>query len=342
MDDKCIKDFYALKNMLEEKTSDQLFNFCYRGFSVEYEKALIKQKKVFRFLYKKYFRKFYIFRKIRNLILKEELIVDKSILLDKRQYLYEFMLVYNPVLNPPNDRLKMIEELKIFIEDYNWLYERLVDNTSRNVLFNTLMYRITGKIMYLTAVLERKYDQYFDKDFMKCDENEVFVDCGGYIGDTVQKYVENYTKYKKIYIYEPSDENFKAATNTLKGQENVIFRKCGVSNSDEVLSFNNTNTAGSKFTENGGKQVAVVTIDKDISEKVTFIKMDIEGYELKALQGAIEHIKNDKPKLAICLYHLIDDMRKIPKFVDNLNPNYKFYLRNYDEIFGETILYAVV
>ena len=80
--------------------------------------------------------------------------------------------------------------------------------------------------------------------------------------------------------------------------------------------------------ENADK-VECVTIDEDIKEPVTFIKMDIEGSEYKALQGAQNHIKNETPKLAISIYHGYDDLWRLPLFIEKINPNYDFYLRHY-------------
>lgn len=47
-------------------------------------------------------------------------------------------------------------------------------------------------------------------------------------------------------------------------------------------------------------EVSVVALDDlEIEEKVTFIKVDVEGYELAVLQGAVELIKRDKPILYV-------------------------------------------
>ena len=75
--------------------------------------------------------------------------------------------------------------------------------------------------------------------------------------------------------------------------------------------------------------------------KVTFLKMDIEGSELAALRGAERIIREQRPKLAICVYHKPEDMWEIPGFILNCHPDYKLYLRHYSISYTETVLYAV-
>ena len=85
----------------------------------------------------------------------------------------------------------------------------------------------------------------------------------------------------------------------------------------------------------------VVALDDVIDDSVTFIKMDIEGSELKALEGAKGLIKKYKPKLAISVYHKPEDIVELPLYIKTLIPEYKLYLRHYSNFYRETILYAI-
>lgn len=79
----------------------------------------------------------------------------------------------------------------------------------------------------------------------------------------------------------------------------------------------------------------------DRNEKVTFLKMDIEGSELKALQGAKKIIQKQKPRLAICIYHKTWDFIELTEQILEIVPDYKFYIRQYASDTRETVLYAV-
>ena len=69
--------------------------------------------------------------------------------------------------------------------------------------------------------------------------------------------------------------------------------------------------------------------------------MDVEGAELSTLKGAKETIKKYKPRLAVCVYHKLEDILEIPQYILSLDPSYRLYMRNYESFGLETVLYAV-
>ena len=69
--------------------------------------------------------------------------------------------------------------------------------------------------------------------------------------------------------------------------------------------------------------------------------MDIEGSELAALRGARQCILENKPKLAVCLYHKPQDMWEIPLMIKEMLPEYKIYIRHHTDLLNETVCYAV-
>lgn len=77
-------------------------------------------------------------------------------------------------------------------------------------------------------------------------------------------------------------------------------------------------------------------------KKVTRVKMDIEGYERKTLQSGAEIIRDYEPKLAVCLYHILEDLWRIPLYVRELVPKYKLYLRHHLTIVWDSVLYATL
>ncbi len=70
--------------------------------------------------------------------------------------------------------------------------------------------------------------------------------------------------------------------------------------------------------------------------------MDIEGEELKALEGGRRTLKTIRPGLGISVYHQPSHLWEVPNFLNGLNAGYRFYLRNYTGFIAETVLYASV
>lgn len=227
------------------------------------------------------------------------------------------------------------------LDRYCALYNELNDIKSKLVLNCVLMYRLTMDGNYFSKCADGRYWQYFDSDIITCNENEVFVNCGGWIGDTVQNYISLFGNLGKIYCYEPGKENLKELKFNLKDLKNIIIRPYGIGNEEVQMNYSSDEGYNGTIGEAGEELIEVKTIDRDINEKITFINMDIEGFEIPALQGAKRHIEEETPKLAICVYHLPDDIWKIGRLIKQYNNNYQLFLRHYRQgVKYETVLYA--
>jgi len=185
--------------------------------------------------------------------------------------------------------------------------------------------------------------QYFEKEIITLSDNEVFVDCGAYDGDTVKQFVKELQgkPYKKIFAFEADPANVQKMQLNTKDMNNVTIVPKGVYNESTTLCFSSDGKMSSRISEDGIK-LEVTAIDDIVGdESVTFIKMDIEGSELKALMGAEKTIRRCRPKLAICVYHRKEDIFTIPQYIKSLDPSYKLYFRNYHTQSIEAVIYAV-
>lgn len=216
------------------------------------------------------------------------------------------------------------------LDDFVWLYERLEDYRSKKLLFAILNNWYRYDFSMLKECYENNYPDYFDLDIVKCDDKEVIVDLGAYVGDTILDYLKVYQeKYKKIYCYEITESSFQALKQNLSHYPNIEFRKKGALDKNGVMSIscNQEGVSANMVSEKGSEEIEVVSMDEDISEKVTLIKMDIEGDEQLALKGCKKHIQMDKPKLLLSVYHNHEDIWKVPKLIEEIQPGYQFYLR---------------
>jgi hypothetical protein len=121
----------------------------------------------------------------------------------------------------------------------------------------------------------------------------------------------------------------------------VIYLDKGLWDSRETLKFSIDKGSSNQVSENGTVSVEVEKLDNIVSEKVDFIKMDIESAERKALKGSEETIKKSRPTLAVCVYHVQTDFIAIPEYVLGLHPDYKVYVRHYTQGASETVMFFV-
>ena len=178
-------------------------------------------------------------------------------------------------------------------------------------------------------------------------ENTSFVDIGGNIGLYSLYFKNNYNS--KIYIFEPDEDNFILLFKTKKINEfnNFIIFPLALSNKQEIKKFLKDDISGSTGTLSLKKNVPQIRMglnketdvycDKldsfmNVIKKVSWIKIDIEGYEVEALEGMMELIKRDQPNLIIESNEI--NIIKISEMISPFNykikkidtdPNYVFY-----------------
>lgn len=211
--------------------------------------------------------------------------------------------------------------------------------------------------MMLTNLMEK---QYFDLPVFqnhKIEEGETFVDGGSLNGNTSINFIKWCDgKYDKIWIFEPDESSRAVCENTLynNGCNKFEIIPKALWSKEAILDFNlrpggasaviystQQYNNGGCVGMGGGVSVEAVNLDAVINEKVTFIKMDIEGAEYNALMGSKRTITRYKPKLAISVYHKLEDILVIPELICQINPDYTLYLRHYSLANGETVLYAI-
>ena len=214
------------------------------------------------------------------------------------------------------------------------------------------------RIINLGCIMDSLYSkQYFDEDIMMPQEGEVFIDGGCFDCNTDKAFIK-WCKgnYRKIYAFEPDRENYEKCLKKCReeGIADIELYQRGLWDCETELSFEAGDGQGSKISEedasishageNGSNVIKISTaaIDDVVGdEKVSFIKLDVEGAELKALQGAYRTIRTYHPRLAISIYHKPEDVIEILEYILSLHDDYKLYIRHYQMSPCETIVYAL-
>lgn len=225
-------------------------------------------------------------------------------------------------------------------EAFEMLSGLLADDRSRDVLAAHINCLITGNLAFPQHLADK--EQYFDKDIIRFKEDEIFLDAGSYDGQTALDFASRAIGYKKIICLEPERGNFEHMTQNTMQINRVERFRLGVWERRRTFSFKSSGISSYMLDGEGDDTVEVAPIDELFSnEKITFIKMDIEGAEIGALKGARETIIKRKPRMAVCVYHKREDLLVIPLLLKGLNSDYRIYLRHYGPDIYETVCYAV-
>lgn len=233
--------------------------------------------------------------------------------------------MYAPDLPVLGDGL-FYEEYSKNKEQFDALKASLADDKSREVLAEVVQYKLDGRINHL---LSCETDDNENWGILGLNSKEVYLDLGAYNGDTVRQFLGlTGMKYKEIIAIEPETRNFRKLSENTADLKDVCLVNKAIGHVQTEVMF--TKSTGRGGAVGKGKQypVEMDTVDNILSGKpVSFIKMDLEGYEQRAILGAKETISKYKPKMLISAYHQNDDLWMIPKLVLEINPEYKVYLR---------------
>lgn len=235
------------------------------------------------------------------------------------------------------------------ISEFEKVYKLFSDDDSRHLFIQTLKAHFSGERKAFDKIYCGLEDWYLFQTLLKPNPDSIYVDCGAYDGDTVLLFHKNAKDgYKKIIALEPDPSIQNSLKELIKTNniKNIEVLNEGAFNEKGIVSFvqsgvySNISNLENKITET--ISISVDTIDNIVqNQPVDIIKMDIEGSEYFALQGAKNTITKYKPRLAICLYHTYEDFLRIPLLINELQKGYKFYLKHQSYGCTDTILFAV-
>lgn len=272
----------------------------------------------------------------------------------------DFTIFYWNVLN--NEFLNEISnELYDCDEQICNIKKRLYDDYSRKVLQEVVNRRIAGVCSGYDDLKVKGEIQYIFPPALFSKNKGALLDCGGYIGDSVDRFVNKLgNDLDKIYSFEALPRNISA----LEKKKNEVLKRWNgeivvipfaLADKRKMISFYETEKRGGCFSPDFRSttkfgyinpvnkfEVETVQIDDVIDdyETIRYIKMDIEGAEYEALIGAEKTIKREKPGLAISIYHNAKDYYRLAELILNYVPEYKLAVRHHKTRHVDTVLYA--
>jgi len=255
----------------------------------------------------------------------------------------------NPKLrNTRYDKAVSVKAVRRNRTKINQVLSLLHDDRSKEIFQAELTSREKMKDLMPTRFVETINNQYFDREIIKLGDREIFVDAGAYDGATTALFMLNANSpHTTAYLFEPDPTMHETMLEKISqaNYTNLEFFKAGLSDKTATERFSIRPIGSSRIDPLGEEEISTVALD-DLIEEATFIKMDIEGGEIKALLGARNIISKCKPKLAIAIYHNINDLWEVPLLIHSFNPEYKLYVRKYQGAPGyflnEVVCYAIL
>lgn len=223
-------------------------------------------------------------------------------------------------------------------DKYDWVYGLLSDQESKQVLTKIINFRLSQDLNFMRGFTDAQYRQYFE-DFLGLEsEGEIFADVGCFDGYTSLEFIKRCPNYEAIHVFEPEPGNMRVVSDKLSGHERIHYHPFGLSNGAQTLRFQ-SHGSSSRISDEGDIEIQVARLDDLLQGPFTFLKMDIEGGEMDALEGAQNAIKLYHPRLAISVYHRFDDLWKIPQRIFSYRNDYQIFLRHYTEGVDETVMF---
>lgn len=227
-------------------------------------------------------------------------------------------------------------------EQLTQVWEKLADEQSRRVFLGILRYKFSGKISFLDEITTEKDEAW--KTLLCPDGRERYADLGAYTGDTIDEYLQQTGGHSGgIVALEPDAKNFQKLLRHM--EERGIAADCrnlGAWSEPDTLYFKGGKGGRNSLLSKEGKiSVSVDSLDRVFAQSAIaqeeppssyLIKLDVEGAEARALEGASETICRYRPKLIVSAYHRNEDLWTLPLQILGLCPEYRVFLRHHPYI----------
>lgn len=258
-------------------------------------------------------------------------------------------------LNTP-EYWRQLESLSGLVDDADALNPKFLHFSLRKIRLEKIGYPIEfyfteGGTMIDFIVKQYEYNK--NGKIIKVESGDIVIDGGGCWGDTALYFANETGINGKVFSFEFIPNNLQifernlSLNEHLKNTIELIKRPIWSDSSTNVnyKDFGPGSTVSLDPFPGQDGEITTLSIDDLVTQKelnkVDFLKLDIEGAEMNALQGAARTIKRFKPKLAVALYHSVDDFEKIPRMIRELAPDYRFYFSHCTIFAEESVLFAI-
>lgn len=240
-------------------------------------------------------------------------------------------------LDLPHKLLERSEEVRSILDLWT-------DEASRREYVAQVAFRLH---LDIDGLAPPDWRHYFPADLLQLSPTEVFIDCGAFDGDTIRSFVAlQGSAFTRVVAYEPDPLNWSKLQQTTAEfpepvRAKIFCRPQAIGSRAETVYLNSTGTDLSAVGT-GTHPVECVRLDESLeNETPTFLKFDIEGFELEALAGAAATIRRHAPLLAVSAYHQQSHLWEIPAAIRRLADDYNYFLRPHGSEGWDMVCYAI-
>lgn len=179
-------------------------------------------------------------------------------------------------------------------------------------------------------------------------DGNVVIDAGANKGIFSIKVAHEFPR-AKIYAFEPVHETAAVLKKNTAPYPNISCLELGLGDAEisKPMMIGPAGSDGSRMvdsvidmpgsaTQKEMRNVSITTIDdfaaKHSIPRIDFVKMDVEGYEAKILQGAAKTIQKFRPTIVMSAYHNKHDVQELPRILENIQPGYSIKLERRNEL----------
>lgn len=183
---------------------------------------------------------------------------------------------------------------------------------------------------------------YYQIPQTKVMPDDVVMDCGCAEGVFT---LLNHNKVRHVYAFEPLPQYLDGLYKTFAEIKNVTIVPTALGDTTGEAFMDNAGISSSVTKNESGIKIVIDTIDNfcNVNNIIpSYLKVDVEGYELELLKGACNVIKQFKPRIAITTYHKKNHDNEIENLLLRYNSNYNILKKGIDHFHkgGSVMLHA--
>ena len=195
-------------------------------------------------------------------------------------------------------------------------------------------------LMLYQIIAEQFYPwtwHYYEVEQTRVD-NDVVFDCGAAEG------LFSYLVYKRadhVFCFKPLVDFHHCLEKTFENVDNITIVPSALGDKTGSAYLKEDGIVSIITQEETPCKVELDTIDNFCSRtgaRPSYIKADLEGYEMKLLEGARDTIRMLRPRIAITTYHKPGDALALMQVLKDINPEYHFRLKGIEDVRDEPVI----